>query len=112
MKKTHRIDKNCGELRVRCGELKPNYPQGNSLRNIEIQHLRVVAGNSLYYVYAHARAHTHAYRGVGINYPQLPATAFNHLNDKGLGCGEWVFQLPADYPQCAGNYPQSGRWAS
>ncbi|MFH2053562.1 MAG: hypothetical protein ABIK96_13945 [bacterium] len=107
MKKSSFKVKNCGELRVVAGNYKIYSPQANYLSFKELNPMRVIAGNSLYPIRARARAHVYVEAVIRKNYPQLPATTLNPLNDKNLGCGEWFLQLPA-IPR---NYPQAGGWA-
>lgn len=112
MKEKHHSGKKCGELRVVCGEIIPNYQQRNCFGSNMLERLRVVAGKYLYpYVHTHARTRAHVIVP-RYYYPHFPATGVNSLNDSRLACGELTNSLPAETPQFAGSAPAARGWAS
>ena len=105
MKNPGRLVKKCGGLRGLCVGLKTNPPQRNRESNFKLDHLRVVAGGTLYPMYARTRARTHVCV-VGNNPPHPHAEVFNSPNDIRLRCGALPIQPHAVPPLIASNPPQ------
>ncbi len=104
------VDKKCGTLRVSCVTSKPNVPQSNKNKYLELERLRDIAGHFLYPL--HVRTRTRAcVRAVNKKVTQRHAEGNNSLNDSEITCGTYPFGGPAKVPQNGVEGPASREWA-